>query len=166
MRRTKLNEYSLILLLTIHPFVNGEIFTVIIFFIASILLAVNKLPKLSISVVIPLILILFQGIVVGLRDVVFWNVFKDIWFHGKPILLLLLAISIGKNIKLTESKFLGIIIYTGVISAIWHFIEIILVPNFLNLPLQTIRNNTRPSSWIDAIAFCILLYTIFKDKLL
>ena len=155
------------LLVYINPFLSGDIFSVLSFLLlVAYLVIINfKFPNYPSVGTLSLLLIFgigfFHGVLNGLNR----DFLRDIWIFFKPIYLIyfgsiLAAIYIG-----SERKVLQIIVIAGLISAMYHFVEIVSVPKFWKIPLHTIRDVTRRASLIEALSLGLLLYALIKKEI-
>jgi hypothetical protein len=112
-----------------------------------------------------LILILITGFLFGLPNGINIDFLRDCWSFAKPILVIYLGVLLGSKVKFSSiNKIFRIIIIAGIVSALYHFLEIALVPGFQSLPLQSIREYTRRASLIEVLSAGILLRDLARNK--
>lgn len=154
------------LLVYVNPFLSGDIFSVISFLLlAFYIVVINfKFPDYPSVGTLTLLLIFVSGFLHGMLNGINRDFLRDIWIFFKPVYLIyfgsiLAAIYIG-----SEKKILQIIVIAGLISALYHFFEIVTVPKFWKIPLHTIRDVTRRASLIEALSLGLVLYALIKKE--
>jgi hypothetical protein len=173
---TTINKVSLNILtflLFLHPLFNSlsELFFVIAlvcFFFFSIIIKFKlpSLPPLYLSFLLSIVLI---GILNGLLKGANRDFIRDVWLFTKPVCYIFLGAVLGARYKVNSQYFFNkifkLIILAGLVSAVYHFIEIITVPGFAHLTFLEIRTLTRSTSLIEPFSLAFVIYFLFSNKL-
>lgn len=168
----KLVTNILLLLLLLHPFFTSmpEAFfaiaiVLLLFFLTVINFRLPALPPLYLSFLLFIVLIgILNGLLKGLnRDFV-----RDVWLFTKPVCYIFLGTALGAMYKINSQnalhKIYKIIIVAGLVSAVYHFIQLISVLG-AELTFLEMRVQTRNSNLIEALALALVIYFLFKTKI-
>lgn len=138
------------------------------FFLILLMLKISKINAKEITIVLPLLLILFTGIAgalfhnkLGSRDGLYL-VGKDIWYYLKPVIYLFTGFYVYR-LNMKKETFFSLILYITLIISIHHIIRFIVFiatasPDLL--VLDKIRYRTGPGSLLESLmlAYLLLLY--------
>lgn len=163
----KISYYIFSILLICNPFFSGETFSVIAVGLLVIFLIItnfrfSKLPNLGLM----LLFIIFSiGFSKGMINEINHDFIRDIWTFFKPLCIISLGAVLGSKLRIdSQKKIFRTIILVGMVSAVYHFIEIIKIPGFTHMSLEAIRDQTRRASLIEALALCLILFDLFKAR--
>lgn len=162
MNKLKVRLYGgiIVFVATIHPLVDHVIYSAILLFLFAILITKNrwKLPHASMTLIAPLSLILLLGLLNGVLKYPAADFLKDVYLHGRPIIVILFAVALGGGAKLGGNEYIKYLVMSGLISSFIHFVEIISIPGFINMSVQELRVHTNLSSWIEVLALGVILF--------
>ncbi len=107
--------------------------------------------------IIPLLLLIFIGFIgFFIFDLKWFNALKDLLHFVKPITGLLLGYLFFKAID-NEEKFIELIIYLGLFSALYHFILIVGFTDFLSGNINSLRLNSK-DNFLELFSLFFLIY--------
>tara|TARA_B100000795_G_scaffold201456_1_gene155261 strand:- start:1410 stop:2627 length:1218 start_codon:yes stop_codon:yes gene_type:complete len=138
-------------------FLSAELNTIVQFGIILTLMLYNvSVDRYLLKLLSPLILILLLGILSFLgKGNDGYVLLKDIWYFSRPIVCLLCGYLIIKDYKI----FMRVLILFGIISALSHFIIIVInYPLIIDFKLNVFRNLTGSSSFIEVLSLFLLLF--------
>lgn len=130
----------------------GSIILFVILFYRS-----NKVSTTLINVITPLSIILLVAMISGLfYETEVYNVVKDFGFLFKPILMIVVGFLLIN--KINDRQFLfKALIYTAVISAAIHILELIVYLSHKPFSVNRIRGALGRDNFIELFAFVLLL---------
>jgi hypothetical protein len=124
------------------------------------LLDSSLLTKGILRMIVPLFIIFCIGIVTAIfHDYKFFHFIKDISHFLKPIVGLLLGYFLFK--KVTLKDFVKIIILSGFLSAIFHFLWILIFGKLSSFNINDLRNDFGKDNFLELFA---LLFVLFYRK--
>jgi len=125
----------------------------------------QKISKDFITAILPLLIILFLGIIITLfHSYTILDIGKDIAYFTKPAVLLFTGYALIHSIK-SQKYFFQIFVYLGIAFAIIHIYNFITYPNLFETSLNTIRNETGLSNPVELLAIVFLLLGMKYPKI-
>ncbi len=155
-RKTLISSIFLFIVLS-TTFLPPEVVSLIVLLSVAAFFVFSKLKirKRLVSFILPLLFLIAAGSVWAYSNVPY-NVFKDYWYAGKPVLEIVAGYTLASKIDDVRIIF-RLIIIAAVITVLFHFSKFVLDPSLFTMPVRELRDEAGRGYIITVIAISTIV---------